>query len=71
MKRIVLSLAILAIGTKLLAQTPISYYPMNQAKDIHVDTHLVITFDKEVKPGNKGIFATNVSSPSRVRVWKG
>ena len=42
MKRIVFSLAILAMGMKLLAQTPISYFPLNQAKDINVDTHLII-----------------------------
>ena len=42
MKRIVFSLAILAMGMKLLAQTPISYFPLNQSKDINVDTHLII-----------------------------
>lgn len=57
MKRIIFSLVILAMGMKLLAQTPISYYPLNQAKDICVDTHLTIEFDREVKAGNKGIIS--------------
>ena len=57
MKRIIFLLAILTLGMKLLAQTPISYYPLNQAKDINVDTHLIIEFDSEVKAGNKGIIS--------------
>ena len=51
MKRIIFSLAILAMGMKLQAQTPISCYPLNQAKDINIDTHLIIEFDSEVKAG--------------------
>lgn len=57
MKRIIFSLAILAMGMKLQAQTPISCYPLNQAKDINIDTHLIIEFDSEVKAGNKGIIS--------------
>ena len=48
MKRIIFSLAIFIMGMKLLAQAPISYYPLNQANDINVDTHLVIEFDMEI-----------------------
>lgn len=57
MKRTIFSLAIFIMGMKLLAQAPISYYPLNQAKDINVDTHLTIEFDREVKAGNKGIIS--------------
>lgn len=53
MKRIIFSLAILAMGMKLQAQTPISCYPLNHAKDINIDTHLIIEFDSEVKAGTR------------------
>ena len=69
MKRSILSLAVLAMATGMLAQCPISYYPKEGAKDIHVDTRLVVTFDSEVRPGNRG-FITVIDKATKKVVDK-
>lgn len=55
MKRIFISMTGIITCMNLMAQTPVSFYPQENAQDINIDTHLVIVFDKTVKTGSKGI----------------
>ena len=54
MKRIIISMTGIITCMNLMAQTPVSFYPQENAQDINIDTHLVIVFDKTVKTGSKG-----------------
>ena len=55
MKRIFISMIGIITCMNLMAQTPVSFYPQENAQDINIDTHLVIVFDKTVTTGSKGI----------------
>lgn len=55
MKRIFIFIAGFFLCLKLMAQSAIGFYPKENAKNINVDTHLVIEFDQPVKAGTKGI----------------
>ena len=52
MKRILFFTTCFFVGMKLMAQSPVSFYPQENAQDINIDTHLVIEFDKAVKAGS-------------------
>lgn len=54
MKRIFVSTAGFFACMQLMAQSPTSFYPRENALDVNVDTRLVIEFDKAVKVGTKG-----------------
>ena len=51
---------------KLMAQSPVSFYPQENAQDINVDTHLVIEFDKAVKAGSKGVITVTDKTTRKV-----
>lgn len=55
MKRIFILTVGFIVCMKLMAQSPVSFYPQENAQDINIDTHLAIEFDKAVKAGNKGV----------------
>lgn len=38
-----------------MAQSPVGFYPNDNAHNINIDTHLIIEFDHPVKAGSKGI----------------
>ena len=54
MIRIIISMTGIITCMNLMAQTPVCFYPQENAQDINIDTHLVIVFDKTVKTGSKG-----------------
>ena len=51
---------------KLMAQSPVSFYPQENARDINIDTHLVIEFDKAVKAGSKGVITVTDKTTRKV-----
>ena len=55
MKRIFIILAGFIVCMKLMAQSPVGFYPNDNAHNINIDTHLIIEFDQPVKAGSKGI----------------
>ena len=55
MKRIFITLAGFIVCMKLMAQSPVGFYPNDNAHNINIDTHLIIEFDQPVKAGSKGI----------------
>lgn len=66
MKRIFFLTVDFFVGMNLMAQTPISFYPHENAQDINVDTHLVIEFDKTVKAGSKGVITVTDKTTRKV-----
>ena len=54
-KRIFITMAAFIVCMKLLAQSPVGFYPKENAHNINIDTHLIIEFDQLVKAGTKGI----------------
>ena len=50
----------------LMAQSPVSFYPQENARYINIDTHLVIEFDKAVKAGSKGIITVTDKTTGKV-----
>ncbi len=55
MKRIFITMAAFIVCMKLLAQSPVGFYPKENAHNINIDTHLIIEFDQPVKAGTKGV----------------
>ena len=55
MKRIFITLSVGIVCMNLMAQSPVGFYPKENAHDINIDTHLVIEFDRPVKAGSKGL----------------
>ena len=55
MKRIFITLSGVIVCMNLMAQSPVGFYPKENAHDINIDTHLVIEFDRPVKAGSKGL----------------
>ena len=45
MKRIIISMTGIITCMNLMAQTPVSFYPQENAQDINIDTDLVFVFD--------------------------
>lgn len=66
MKRIFFLTVGFFVGMNLMAQSPISFYPHENAQDINVDTHLVIEFDKTVKAGSKGVITVTDKTTRKV-----
>ena len=66
MKRILFFTTCFFVGMKLMAQSPVSFYPQENAQDINIDTHLVIEFDKAVKAGNKGVITVTDKTTRKV-----
>ena len=66
MKRIFISMIGIITCMNLMAQTPVSFYPQENAQDINIDTHLVIVFDKTVKTGSKGIITVTDKTTRKV-----
>ena len=66
MKRIFISMTGIITCMNLMAQTPVSFYPQENAQDINIDTHLVIVFDKTVKTGSKGIITVTDKTTRKV-----
>ena len=66
MKRIIISMTGIITCMNLMAQTPVSFYPQENAQDINIDTHLVIVFDKTVKTGSKGIITVTDKTTRKV-----
>ena len=66
MKRIFFLTVGFFVGMHLMAQSPISFYPHENAQDINVDTHLVIEFDKTVKAGSKGVITVTDKTTRKV-----
>ena len=65
MKRILFFTTCFFVGMKLMAQSPVSFYPQENAQDINIDTHLVIEFDKAVKAGSKGVITVTDKTTRR------
>lgn len=55
MKRIFITLSVGIVCMNLMAQSPVGFYPKENAHGINIDTHLVIEFDRPVKVGSKGL----------------
>lgn len=51
---------------RLMAQSPISFYPMENSQDVNIDTHLVIEFDKVVTTGSKGVITVTDKTTHKV-----
>ena len=66
MKRIFISMTGIITCMNLMAQTPVCFYPQENAQDINIDTHLVIVFDKTVKTGSKGIITVTDKTTRKV-----
>ena len=66
MKRILFFTTCFFVGMKLMAQSPVSFYPQENAQDINIDTHLVIEFDKAVKAGSKGVITVTDKTTRKV-----
>ena len=66
MKRFFILTVGFIVCMKLMAQSPVSFYPQENAQDINVDTHLVIEFDKAVKAGGKGIITVTDKTTRKV-----
>ena len=45
MKRIFITLAGFIVCMKLMAQSPVGFYPNDNAHNINIDTHLIIEFE--------------------------
>ena len=45
MKRIFITLSVGIVCMNLMAQSPVGFYPKENAHGINIDTHLVIEFD--------------------------
>lgn len=66
MKRFFILTVGFIVCMKLMAQSPVSFYPQENARDINIDTHLVIEFDKAVKAGSKGIITVTDKTTRKV-----
>ncbi len=66
MKRFFILTVGFIVCMKLMAQSPVSFNPQENAQDINIDTHLVIEFDKAVKAGNKGVITVTDKTTRKV-----
>ena len=71
MKRFFILTVGFIVCMKLMAQSPVSFYPQENAQDINIDTHLVIEFDKAVKAGGKGIITVTDKTTRKVGCCQG
>ena len=66
MKRIFVLTVGFCACMRLMAQSPISFYPMENSQDVNIDTHLVIVFDKVVTTGSKGVITVTDKTTHKV-----
>ena len=66
MKRIFVLTVGFCACMRLMAQSPISFYPMENSQDVNIDTHLVIEFDKVVTTGSKGVITVTDKTTHKV-----
>ena len=65
MKRIFILTVGFIVCMKLMAQSPVSFYPQENAQGINIDTHLVIEFTRRLKPATRALSQLRIRLPAR------